>query len=186
MKFNKAMVFLGILAGIFFSVILISKSKKRNKEIMGNIQLNEQVKKYIIIHVLDKKYYDDAHIPGTINVSSDHLEKFLSELPNKEQNLVFYCANIHCPASDHVAMKAFEKGFKNVFVYAGGINDWYTKNQLNKEKYPIDGPCDEGFLKEYFSPEKIEEYLEEKISSLKGTTIQLLDAEELLNILQNN
>jgi rhodanese-related sulfurtransferase len=91
-------------------------------------------------NVLDKKYYDDCHISGSINIQLNSLEESAKNW-DKERELVVYCAHKSCSASRE-AFKILKKlGFKNVWAYEEGIKDWFQKG------YPIEGPCELEYLK---------------------------------------
>jgi rhodanese-related sulfurtransferase len=83
-----------------------------------------------IINVLDKEYYDDAHIDGSINIPFDEIiaykdTDFAKRGWNKETTeLILYCGNYACGSSGAVAQDLVEKGFKKVFAYEGGVAEW--------------------------------------------------------------
>jgi rhodanese-related sulfurtransferase len=100
--------------------------------------------KFQLIHVpeLQKQLADKAHpvylydannkdtrtsdgiIPGAkLLANSTHYE--VAVLPaSKDANVVFYCANTECTASHSAAKRAIEAGYKNVSVFADGIEGW--------------------------------------------------------------
>lgn len=89
--------------------------------------------------------YNDAHIPGAVNVSADTIEG-LSEKWNKETPVVVYCSSYDCTASHQVAKNLAGRGFKNVAVYTGGINEWVNLSKEKKEEYPVEGEAKQDFL----------------------------------------
>lgn len=46
---------------------------------------------------------------------------------DKQRKIVVYCANHDCDASDKAADRLEKAGFKNVYDYAGGTEDWFAK-----------------------------------------------------------
>ena len=66
----------------------------------------------------------EGTVPGaTLLSSSSQFE--MSELPaDTSTNLVFYCANTRCTASDGAAERAREAGYANVHVMREGIAGW--------------------------------------------------------------
>lgn len=49
----------------------------------------------------------------------------LTQLPDdKSKDLIFYCSNTHCTASDAAAERASTNGYKNVHVMREGIKGW--------------------------------------------------------------
>lgn len=66
----------------------------------------------------------EGTVPGATLLSSSS-EFEVSELPsNTAANLVFYCANTRCTASDGAANRAREAGYANVHVMREGIAGW--------------------------------------------------------------
>ena len=62
-----------------------------------------------------------AHIPGSIHVDGPERA---AELLDKDDQIVVYCTNVNCVASQ-LAYKRFVKGgYTNVRRYAGGLEDW--------------------------------------------------------------
>lgn len=68
-------------------------------------------------------------IPGAVLLTSS--SKYdLKELPaNKDAQLVFYCANQKCSASEAAARRAMENGYTNVAVLPEGIAGWKQAGQ---------------------------------------------------------
>ena len=83
-----------------------------------------------LVMTLGRWAFEAQHIPSSINISDmqdiqNHLEP--------EDEIVVYCANEQCIASQ-VAYKILEgRGYKNIRRYAGGLVDW------EKAGYPLDG-----------------------------------------------
>ena len=66
----------------------------------------------------------EGTVPGATLLSSSS-EYDTSELPSdRAANLVFYCANTRCTASDGAASRAREAGYANVHVMREGITGW--------------------------------------------------------------
>lgn len=102
--------------------------KKRGT--MGNL---------VIINLLEKQYYDDCHIAGSVNVELQDLEKFVAPL-DKKIEIIVYCSDYWCTASGLAWKKLTSMGFENVWAYEGGTAEWY---QLN---LPVEGLCKEKYL----------------------------------------
>ncbi|MCL4380189.1 rhodanese-like domain-containing protein [Candidatus Dependentiae bacterium] len=95
--------------------------------------------KPVVINVLEAAYYNDAHIPGSVNVSLDDLPEYAKKL-SKNQPIVTYCANYACTASGHAAQQFVDLGFNNVYAYEAGTADWVAQG------YPIEGAAQEAYL----------------------------------------
>lgn len=95
----------------------------------------------LVVNVIGKKYYDDAHIKGSINAPLRVLDQ-LAKSWDREQNIVVYCACKECDASEKAYKLLVKMGFKNVLAYEGGIREWW------KLGYPCQGPCAMEYLRE--------------------------------------
>lgn len=90
----------------------------------------------LVINVLDKEYYDKAHIPGSLNVpleSNDFIQQ-VDKLADSRRDIrvITYCASYQCSASTDAAKRLDEAGFKAVFDFKGGIQDWQQAD------YPVE------------------------------------------------
>lgn len=79
----------------------------------------------IVINTLSKDSYDQMHIPGSINIPTEEIDhRAAEELPNKNQEVVVYCASPTCQASPTAARKLEAMGYTNVLEYSGGLQAW--------------------------------------------------------------
>ncbi len=107
------------------------------KDLFGGKQAEASL---YVINVLDKPFYDDCHIKGSISVPFEKVNSFTAQL-NKDTELVIYCSNYMCSASGQVAGDLISKGFKHVWAYEAGMADWAQK------KFPVEGVCQRPYLK---------------------------------------
>ena len=91
-------------------------------------------KKLLVIYVLPSKYYHDCRIKGSINVPNDELEEYAKGL-DRETPIVVYCVSYKCPASAKAWKLLHKMGFKNVWAYEGGMNEWYHAG------FALEGAC---------------------------------------------
>jgi rhodanese-related sulfurtransferase len=69
-------------------------------------------------------------IPGAVLLTSAMDFDPAKELPaEKNQKLVFYCANTRCTASHKAAQKAIEAGYTEVSILPEGIKGWKAAGQ---------------------------------------------------------
>jgi rhodanese-related sulfurtransferase len=74
-----------------------------------------------LVMTMGELAYQASHIPGSINAS--RREEVLGLL-HQDDEIVVYCSDAACIASQ-VAYRMFvSEGFKNVRRYAGGLSDW--------------------------------------------------------------
>lgn len=63
-------------------------------------------------------------VPGAVILTSSY-KYDLSQLPeDKNKDLIFYCSNTNCTASDAAAERASTHGYKKVHIMREGIKGW--------------------------------------------------------------
>ena len=78
-----------------------------------------------VVEALGPMYYEDAHLPGAINIPHTEVEQLAPELlPDKDAAIVTYCSNTACPNSGIAAAALERLGYTNVRKYAEGKQDW--------------------------------------------------------------
>lgn len=89
-------------------------------------------KKFIDARPADE--YKESHIRGAINIpfyGSENYESILNQI-SKDEMIVTYCSGDDCDLSILLGDELFAKGYKKVYVFFGGWNDWL------KMGYPIE------------------------------------------------
>jgi rhodanese-related sulfurtransferase len=72
----------------------------------------------------DKTRKDNGTVPGAVILTSSY-KYDLAQLPkDKSTDLVFYCSNTKCTASDAAADRAASHGYTNVHIMRAGIKGW--------------------------------------------------------------
>jgi len=80
---------------------------------------------FVLINVLSKESYEARHVPSSINIPVDEVEnRAPTELPDKNKEMIVYCASKTCLASPRAAKKLVELGYTNVTEYEAGIAGW--------------------------------------------------------------
>lgn len=82
---------------------------------------------FVLVEVLKAEAFDKMHLPGAINIpvdDSDFKEQIESKVPNKETEIVVYCWDTDCSASEKAASILTEMGYKNAYDYVEGKKDW--------------------------------------------------------------
>ena len=78
-----------------------------------------------VVEALPPRYYEDAHIPGAINIPHTEVAALAPHLlPDKAAAIVTYCSNTACPNSGIAAAQLAKLGYTNVRKYAEGKDDW--------------------------------------------------------------
>ena len=92
----------------------------------------------VLIEALPESDYQEGHLPGAINLPADHVREFT--LPDKDAEIVVYCAGPQCNASDLAAEELIALGYKNVRVYKGGKQDWIDAGLPTEGGVPLATP----------------------------------------------
>jgi rhodanese-related sulfurtransferase len=93
----------------------------------------------MVINVLDKEYFDDCHIKGSIHIPFEEITKKLNSL-DKTKQYVFYCSDYACSSSTYIAKMFLDAGFKNVWDYVDGMSGWFQAH------LPCEGACKKSYL----------------------------------------
>ena len=79
----------------------------------------------VLIETLGPKYYEEAHLPGAINIPHTEVDALAPEmLPDKSAQIVVYCSNRVCQNSPQAARRLATLGYENVYDYEEGKQDW--------------------------------------------------------------
>jgi len=83
----------------------------------------------VVINALGKDSFLAKHIPGSINIPAENVEEWAKQVvPDKDQEIIVYCASPDCPASPKAAEKLTEMGYSNVYDFEDGITGWLNAN----------------------------------------------------------
>lgn len=79
----------------------------------------------VLVEALPESAYLKEHLPGAINMPHDRTRELAPRLlPDKDAEIVTYCASATCQNSHIAADTLRAMGYGNVSVYAGGKRDW--------------------------------------------------------------
>lgn len=115
---------------ILIIILLISCGSVNNQnEITVNKITSDQAledfnskKGYIIVDVRTRQEFDEAHIPGAINIPNEEIIDRKPELlPDLNQDIYIYCRSGN--RSNQAAIKLIRMGYTNIYDF-GGIIDW--------------------------------------------------------------
>jgi rhodanese-related sulfurtransferase len=77
-----------------------------------------------LVEALGSAYFDDAHLPGAVNIPPDQVDRLAPALlPDSEAHIVVYCSGT-CHNSEIAAQRLVDLGYSDVHVYLGGKEDW--------------------------------------------------------------
>jgi rhodanese-related sulfurtransferase len=79
----------------------------------------------IVLEALPERYYRQAHLPGALHMPHDQVDsRAPAVLPDKDAQIVVYCASAQCQNSHIAAHRLSVLGYTNVSVFAGGKKEW--------------------------------------------------------------
>jgi len=95
-------------------------------------------KPVVLVEALPEPFYRTAHLPGAVNIPPDRIDELAPALlPDKDAEIVVYCANLPCRNSEIMAGRLTELGYRNVRAYAEGKQDWIAAGlPVEKERDP--------------------------------------------------
>jgi len=108
-------------------------------------EISTLYKNLYLVDVNDKELHENARITGSFNVQYDDLDELAKKL-DKSYDIIFYCSDYACTESDRAAKLMRLLGFNKVFVYSGGIHEWYLQSLKDSKDYPVEGPANLKFL----------------------------------------
>jgi len=78
-----------------------------------------------LVEALPEPYYRQSHLPGAINIPHDEVDARAPELlPDKDAEVVVYCASGPCRNSGIAAERLVRLGYTNVSDYHEGKAEW--------------------------------------------------------------
>lgn len=80
---------------------------------------------FILIDTLPAAAFEKGHLPGAIHIVSDNIiAEAPRRIPDKDTEIVVYCANTACKRSEKSAERLESLGYTNVTDYVEGKADW--------------------------------------------------------------
>ena len=78
----------------------------------------------VLIEVMPEEEFRRSHIAGAVNIPLERIGATCRERYRTDQQLILYCADQACAASDLAARKLTFFGFHDVLEYGAGKQDW--------------------------------------------------------------
>ena len=92
----------------------------------------DQGKNIIVLDARAKESFNEAHLMNSKSLPYDARDKEIQNIiPSKDTVVVTYCWNEGCPISEVLADRLSALGYKNVYKYPEGIEEWTSKG------YPV-------------------------------------------------
>ena len=71
--------------------------------------------------------FASGHIPNAVSLPISQFEKryhTVATLLAECNTIIIYCEGFHCTDSSMLAMELHKKGYQDIFIYKGGIEEW--------------------------------------------------------------
>lgn len=93
-------------------------------ELKGKIDRRES---FVLLETLAPEHFRNIHLPSALNAPPERIKELAPVLvPDKQMEVITYCAGPTCHASSDAARELTALGYTNVRHYAGGKQDWTT------------------------------------------------------------
>ena len=93
-----------------------------------------------VVEALPARYFEDAHLPGAINIPHTEVAALAPELlPDKDAAIVTYCSNTACANSGIAQAHLAKLGYTNERKYAEGKQDWTEAGLPVEHGAPVAG-----------------------------------------------
>jgi len=81
----------------------------------------------VLVEALGPQYYEQAHLPGAINIPHTQVDELAATLlPDKQAEIVVYCSNGPCQNSGIASRRLTALGYTNVRDYHEGKAEWIS------------------------------------------------------------
>lgn len=85
----------------------------------------------VVVEALPRSYYEDAHLPGALNLPHDADDATIAAvLPELDRTVVVYCSNLACQNSTILSRRLAQLGYSDVREYEDGKQDWIEAGRL--------------------------------------------------------
>jgi rhodanese-related sulfurtransferase len=95
---------------------------------IGRVELRQKLERgdeLVLVDALPPIAFAASRLPGAVNIPPDSVDGMAElRIPDRETEVVVYCANPDCESSVEVAARLVELGYRNVRHYSGGKEDW--------------------------------------------------------------
>jgi rhodanese-related sulfurtransferase len=85
----------------------------------------ERGDEFVLVDALAPISYAASHLPGAISMPPEYVAgRARGLIPDRDTEIVVYCASLTCDTSLEVADRLIELGYRNIRHYAEGKRDW--------------------------------------------------------------
>lgn len=85
----------------------------------------------LLVEALPARYYASGHLPGALPLPHDAPDSVLrAVLPQREAEIVTYCASATCPNSHVLGARLRRAGYLQVSVFGDGKAGWLAAGEV--------------------------------------------------------
>ncbi len=98
----------------------------------------------VLINVLSEESFRKSNglrLPGSHWIPNTEMETKVPLMFPKNKEMIVYCANFECTASEKAAEKLQSMGYPNVYVYKGGVKEWKEAGLPMETNEEVTGCC---------------------------------------------
>jgi len=94
------------------------------------IELAQRTPALVIIDSRKSEEYEKGHIAGAVSLvdTDTTAETLAQQIPAKDSPVLFYCNGERCLRSSRAAGVAVAEGYRNVYWFRGGWEEWISKD----------------------------------------------------------
>lgn len=92
-------------------------------------KMMQKEKEMVVLDARDLFSYKLGHVKGALSLPIDKVSKKEVKrlIPDKNEKVVVYCRNLQCVLSPAEAKELEKIGYKKLYHFAGGIQEWMDK-----------------------------------------------------------
>lgn len=97
-------------------------------KVIGRDELRAKIERgddFVLVEALDPREYRRFHLPGAVNLPWQRVrERASTLLPDRDAEIVVYCAVRTCDAATRALLSLEELGYRNLVHFLDGKYDW--------------------------------------------------------------
>ncbi|MBX6354709.1 MAG: rhodanese-like domain-containing protein [Micromonosporaceae bacterium] len=90
----------------------------------SDLQAAINTRSVTIVDALPPRAYRRRHLPDAVNLAAEDIDRVAEVLPDKAAAIVVYSTDEACTRGPELAQLLESLGYRNIRIYAGGIEDW--------------------------------------------------------------
>ena len=129
---------------VYFNVDTVGHNVESKEIEIPRISISNISSKYtqniLFVDARNKQSLEVLNVEDAVSIPIDDYDKAIAKSLNKlisANGIIVYCDNTRCSASNFIAQKLYELGFRNVFILNDDFKKINTKNAISDENTNI-------------------------------------------------